>query len=213
MQLRTRTAVAAVAVASVVGGGVAGAILSGPATAVAQEAGTDDQVVVRDGHQTVGDVLADLVDEGVITQDQADVIGERLGAAHAERGLRGFGGRHLGAGLDELAGLLGMSVDDLGAAIRDGATIADVAADRNVDVQDVVDLFIAGARERLDAAVADGHLTSDEAAERLADIESRVTGMVNGDLDLMGRHGPGMRGFGERFDDDGDDTGVGDSGI
>jgi polyhydroxyalkanoate synthesis regulator phasin len=207
MRLRTRTAIAAFAVASVVGGGVAGAVLSGPATAAAQEIGIDDEIATTDGRQTMDDVLGDLVDEGIITQDQADVIGERLRAAHAERGSRGhLGGRHLGAGLEDVADLLGLSVDELTTALRDGASIADIASEQEVDVQDVIDLLVTEAGDRLDAAVADGHLTADEAAERLAEIEARITDMVNGELELMGRHGRGLRGFGDRFDGNVDDA-------
>lgn len=205
MRARTRTAVAAAAVASVIGGGVAGAVLAGPATAVAQQTDAEDLVAVDD-HQTVEDVLADLVEEQVITQEQADTIGERLRAAHAGGGPHEHFGRgpHLGAGLDDVAGVLGMSVADLAVALQDGASIADVAADRGVDVASVIAVLVENAQARLDAAVTDGKLTADEAAEELAEIESRVTDMVNGDLESIDRLGPSRRGFGERFDVDGD---------
>lgn len=204
MKFRTRTSIAAVAVASVIGGGVAGAVLTGPAAAIAQETEADDDAaVVSEGFQTLEEVLADLVDEGVITQQQADVVGERLQEARPERGFRhGMGRGFIGGGLEDVAETLGMSVEDLGAALRDGSSIADIAAANSVDVQDVVDVLVAQAQERLDAAVADGHLTGDEAAERAAEIETRITEMVNGELEF-GRRGGHGRGFGgSPFDGD-----------
>ena len=130
MKFRTRTSIAAVAVASVIGGGVAGAVLTGPAAAIAQETDAeDDAAVVSEGFQTLEEVLADLVDEGVITQEQADVVGERLQEARPERGARhGIGRGFIGGGLTDVAETLGMSVEDLGAALMDGSSIADIAA-------------------------------------------------------------------------------------
>ena len=200
MKIRTRTSIAAVAVASVVGGGVAGAVLAGPTTAIAQEA-EDGTTVISDGFTTIEEVLAQLVDEGVITQDQANTVGERLQEARPRHGFGGRMGHGFGGGLEDVAALLGVSVDDLGSALMDGSSLADVAADNNVDVQAVIDLLVANAQERLDAAVADGHLTADEAAERAAEIETRVTDMVNGEIE-MGRRGFGHRGFGDRFGSD-----------
>ena len=95
-----------------------------------------------------------------------------------------------------LADLLGIDVDELRTALRDGATLADLATDNGVDPQTVVDARVAEITERVDAAVADGRLTADEAAEKLADLEERVTTRVNegrperGDRMRDDRHGP-----------------------
>jgi polyhydroxyalkanoate synthesis regulator phasin len=198
MRFRTRSSIAAVAVASVIGGGVAGAVLTGPVAAVAQEAEVEaDPSVVSDSFQTIEDVLAELVDEGVITQEQADTVGERLEAARPHRGFRGNVGRgFIGGALDDVATTLGVTVEDLGAALREGSSLADIAAENNVDIQEVIDLFMAQAQERLDAAVADGRLTADEAAERATEIESNITAMVNGEMAFGHRGGFGHRGFG-----------------
>lgn len=211
MKFRTRTSIAAVAVASVIGGGVAGAVLTAPAAALAQETGVeDDGTVIADGFQTLEDVLSELVDEGVITQEQADAVGERLQEARPQRGFRGMGHGPIGGALEDVAEVLGLTVEDLSAALMDGSSLADAAAESNVDVQDVIDVLVAQAQEHLDQAVADGRLTADEATERAAEIETRITDMVNGDVDFGGRRGFGHRGHGPRaFDgsaNDGDVT-------
>ncbi len=187
MKIRTRTSIAAVAVASVIGGGVVGAVLTGPTAAIAQEA-EEESTVRPDRGSTIESVLADLVEDGVITQEQADAVAEALEDARPQRGFRGFHG--LGAVAEEIAATLDLTVDDLTEALRDGSSLADLAAQQGVEVDIVIGLLVEQAQERLDAAVEDGRLTADEAAERLGDIESKITEMVNGELE------PGRRGFG-----------------
>jgi polyhydroxyalkanoate synthesis regulator phasin len=197
MKIRTRTSIAAVAVASVIGGGVAGAVLTGPAVAVAQEA-EDETSVVADSVSTLDEVLAQLVEDGVITEAQADAVAEALEEARPQRGLRGF--RGIGPATEELAETLSLTVEGLRDALREGSSLADLASEQGIAVDTIVDQLVAQAQERLDAAVADGRLTADEAAERLENIEAKITEMVNGEL-TFGRRGfghdhRGPRGFG-----------------
>ena len=97
----------------------------------------------------------------------------------------GFGGR--GAGLDAAATALNMTADELRTELEGGKTIAQVAGEKGVDVQTVIDAMVADASAKLDQAVADGKLTADEAAERKADLATHIADFVNN-----GRpHGPG----------------------
>jgi hypothetical protein len=84
-----------------------------------------------------------------------------------------------GPGIDAAAAALGMTREDLHAQLRDGKTIADVAKDKNVDVQKVIDAMVADANAHLDQAVADGHLTQAEADAKRADLSARITSLVN----------------------------------
>lgn len=192
MKIRTRVTVAAVAVASVIGGGVAGAVLTGPAAAVAQEA-EDETSTVTDPVGTVEDVLSGLVEEGVITEAQAEAVAEALEEARPKRAMRGF--RGIGSAIEEVADTLNLTVDELGDALRNGSSLADIAGVQGVPVATIVDQLVAEAQERLDAAVTDGRLTQDEADEKLADMETKITEMVNGELEFGRRgFGPGYRG-------------------
>jgi hypothetical protein len=109
--------------------------------------------------------------------------------ADAERPDRGPG--HRGAALDAAAEALGMTRADLVAALRDGKTIADVAAEKGVDVATVVDAMVAALEEELPSE---------------ADIRERVENLVeNGrpagpDRGFPGRGpgGPGAFGHGHR---------------
>jgi hypothetical protein len=108
------------------------------------------------------------------------------GHAHDFRDLaRAHRRLHQGAGA--LSEILGLEQGELRDALADGTTIAELAAEAGLTVQDVVDAMIAEASERLDAAVADGRIDADDAAEKLAEIEERATARVNGEMDLEQR--------------------------
>ena len=61
-----------------------------------------------------------------------------------------------------------------------------MAAAHDVDVQTVIDAFVAEATAHLDEAVENGRLTEAEAAERAADLEERITAHVNGEHPARG---------------------------
>jgi hypothetical protein len=77
---------------------------------------------------------------------------------------------------------LGVDEDELRSALEDGRTIAEVAEEQGVDVQDLVDDIVADLRQRLDKAVAEGSLTQEDADEILAGAEERATACVNGEM-------------------------------
>jgi hypothetical protein len=194
----------------------AGLLAVGPLRAVAQ----DDE-----GDESWFDSALDgLVDDGTITQAQADAVADALQEARPERpdfGPWGPGGWFATgvAILDEAADAIGIEEDELLAALRDGQTLAEVAESNGVDPQTVIDALVATTHERLDDAVADGRIEQDDADERLADATERITEFVNEGADFRKRFPrPGGDGgwFEDRwehrgpFDEDDDDTPEGD---
>lgn len=133
------------------------------------------------------DTLQPLIDDGTLTQEQADKViaalqDARPFAGHGPGGGPGFGGHergHMFFGLDTAATALGVSTEDLRTALADGKSIADVAADQGVDVQTVIDALVAEASSHLDQAVTDGKLTAEEAATRKTEITEKITELVN----------------------------------
>jgi len=95
--------------------------------------------------------------------------------------VRGHGGRvcHLGAKLHAAARALNMSVEDLRTQLRGGKTIAAVAREKGVDVQEVIDAMVADANQHIDQAVKDGRLTAEQAARRKQNLSERITRKVN----------------------------------
>jgi hypothetical protein len=99
-----------------------------------------------------------------------------------------------GRGLDAAAEAIGIDVDDLRTALRDGQTIAEVAAANGVDAQTVIDAMLADLGEKLAEQVAAGDLTQEEADERLAGAEAKITAHVNGEAPARPEGGRPPRG-------------------
>ncbi|MGB7878074.1 MAG: hypothetical protein WBL31_04865 [Ilumatobacteraceae bacterium] len=161
---------------------------SAPAALVQQteETPTDDDIRPDPG---VGlrETLQALVDEGTLTSEQADAVTAYLVENRPERGERGEEGRHghpgrafgRGVASEALTDLLGIDGEELRTQLRDGATLAEIAADQGVEVQAVIDELVAEVEERVTNAVENGRIDQTEADEKLADAESRITDMVN----------------------------------
>ncbi len=171
-------------------GGVAGVALGSPGLSGAQEETTttvpDTPAAPDEGSHRPGDwieeTLAPLVEAGTITQAQADAVTKALVDARPEGGPGGpHGHGRMGVRLEAAAAALGMTEDELRTALRDGSSLAEVAAARKVDVQKVIDALVADATTRLDEKVSSGDLTQEEADQRKADLTERITAMVNGE--------------------------------
>jgi cell division FtsZ-interacting protein ZapD len=94
-------------------------------------------------------------------------------------------------GLADLAEAIGISTDDLRAALRDGQTLAEVAEANDVDPQQLVDVLVANGTERLDSAVAAGRIDQATADERKASLPDRAADLVNGELERNPHRHPG----------------------
>ena len=124
----------------------------------------------------LNETLKPLVDAGTITQAQADAVVSALKAdmpAHGERGGKG------GQSLEIASQALGMSVEELHTALDGGQTLAQVASDKGVNVQVIIDALVAERTTHINQEVADGELTQAEADEKLAEVTQKVTDMVN----------------------------------
>lgn len=188
MRTTTKRTIAAVAVAAAAVGGVAGSALSSPTAAVAQETESTDDEARPSRETAIQDVLSTLVTDGVITRAQADAVTDALVENLPERGHhRGF--RH-GVRMETVATIIGIDVQELMEALRDGSTIAEVAAANGSSADAVINGLVAEANERIDEAVAEGKLSADQAAEAKANAAERIEAMVNGEFE------PHRRGFG-----------------
>jgi polyhydroxyalkanoate synthesis regulator phasin len=150
---------------------ISGAQTADPATTATAPAGRPDHSA------RFAETLAPLVADGTITQTQSDAVVAELVANGPKGGMRGGG--H-GPGLDVAAQALGMTTDELHTALDGGSTLAQVAADKGVDVQVIVDALVASARNHIAQEVTDGEITQEQADQKLADVDQRVTDMVNG---------------------------------
>ena len=189
-----RKVIASLATSAMLLGGAAGVTI-GPAGAQDEEAPSEEAPDERPERGTrLREALDGLVSLGVLTQEQADTVFdtlmETLSSGDRPGGNRP-GGRHGsgGAALGTAAEAIGIEVEDLREAVRDGSTIAEIAEENGVDPQQVIDALVAQANERIDQALADGRFDEAEADEKRSEIEQRVTDLVNGDLERPERPG------------------------
>ncbi len=158
------------------GGDTDGGDTDGGSTAEDDTSGEDRQAARADG---LADVVAPLVSDGTLTQEQADAVSDALIESGPQsndggpgEGAQG-GGRHgggpgsergestegqgRGAGLEAAAEVLGLDAADLRAQLAEGdTTLAEIAAEQGVDPQAVIDALSDEANQRITSMVQDG---------------------------------------------------------
>lgn len=110
--------------------------------------------------QAMEAALAQAVEEGIITQEQAD----RMPSADEMQSRR-----YLASYLDRnalLAQALGMTLDELEAAYADGETMSSLMTQKGLDAAAVRDGVMAARKAALAEAVADGVITQEQADGR-----------------------------------------------
>lgn len=144
--------------------------------------------------------LNEAVAAGRITQAQADAILANLKItlpAHLQvrpvAGLKnrafgfGFGGRgrghggsrggfgvYAGAPLNTIATSLNMTVAELVTELREGKSVADVAAAKGVALDAVINAIVAEQTTRLNAAVTAGRITQEQADTAIANLKENL---------------------------------------
>ncbi|HEU4703018.1 MAG TPA: hypothetical protein VFS37_11095 [Conexibacter sp.] len=151
-----------------------------------------------------GDQLDQAVEDGKLTQEQADQIKQRIardglplggplggpGHGHGFGGPGGPGRGPFGAGLDAAAGYLGLTEAQLARRLRNGSTLAQVARAQGKSVDGLAQALVDAAKRRLDRAVDDGHLTDQQRDRILRELKEHVDELVNGRAPgPLGRHG------------------------
>ena len=131
--------------------------------------------------ERIREALQNLVDDGTISAAQADAVAADLASSLPHPGPGGPGWHHRRPGFDGevLAGLLGIDVETLRSDLRNGMTVAEIAAEQGVDAQTVIDSLVAEAKAHLDLSVESGRLTQEEADAKLAEVTERITDFVN----------------------------------
>jgi hypothetical protein len=144
-------------------------------------------------------VLDEAVKDGWLTQEQADQMANRLGDGSGDGMMgpggpgKGFMGPHMGGRGDSLVSVaaeqLGMTAQDLMTELRNGATIADVAKEKNVDPQAIIDAYATQLKVKLDQSVADGKITQKMADATLEQATTRAAEQVNNAWTMPGPDG------------------------
>ncbi|HEX7462926.1 MAG TPA: hypothetical protein VF317_12210 [Dermatophilaceae bacterium] len=173
--------------------GAVGAVAITPASAT-----TSDNVVTS-RLAGIKSALSGLVTNGTLTQAQADKVAGTLESQLPMRGMGGMGGRSGGMGMtqthDAAAKALGMTSDELYAAVQGGKSLADVAKDQKVSVDSLVKAMVAAAESELATDVKEGTITQAQADTMKSSLTAHITDQVNGVRPGRGQ-GRGMGGAG-----------------
>ena len=115
------------------------------------------------GRRILADALAELVANGTLTQEQADAVTAEVRERAADRPHLGL--RLLHNGREIAAETIGIELDALRQALRDGQSIADVAEANGVAPDAVVVALVEAGNAALDELVANGRIDEERAAE------------------------------------------------
>ena len=173
------------------------AVLSTPGAAEAQnnEEATPEDETARAVPPALSEILSDLVEEQVITQEQADRIAAEIrdrGVHFGRHGHRFRGPAGLAAKA-EIAEILGLTAEELRDALGDGKTLGEIA-DETGTRQELIEGLVAAGNGRIDAALEAGRITEDEAAELRGRVTERVEDLITRKFPDHGFRGRGFRG-------------------
>ena len=188
--IRIAKTLAAVLALALAGISIGALVMAVPDEVIAQEESETEAEGATARTRPIRDALEGLVDDGVITPEQADAVAEAL--AERKPGFRLLGGPGL---VTTVAESIGIDPEDLVTALEGGDTIAEVASANGVDPQVVIDELVTAQNELIAAAVEAGRLSEERAEELRAQSTERAEALVSGELKLRlgngGRQGPG----------------------
>jgi uncharacterized protein YidB (DUF937 family) len=140
-----------------------------------------------------GNLDAEKAEE--IKSNAPDRVRERIESGRPED--RGQEGKHGPRGLgnhEEMQGIiadtLGLSTEELQSELESGKTVAQLAEEKGVSVDAVVDAITAKINESIDQAVADGNLDAEKAEEIKSGAPDKVRDRIENGPPERG-HGPG----------------------
>jgi len=156
---------------------------------LAANLGVDQSTLTTALDTTRKQMLDEAVQQGKITQEQADKISSRengcfcgLGFLNGKfkghgnfkrEGLKGQGFPGIGRNLDGLADVLGMTADELKAEMQSGKKIGQIAAEHGMTADQLRQKMIELKKDEISRAVADGKMTQDQADKILQKLEQR----------------------------------------
>jgi uncharacterized protein (DUF433 family) len=131
--------------------------------------------------EAAGVRIAQALADGKITQEQADVMQERIADGMFPNRGGMFAGFHPA---ENIAEFLGMSLEDVKAALDGGQTVAELLESRGKTMDDLKGYGQSQAQDRMQQALTDGRITQEQADRMMERIASGHP-----------QSGPGARGF------------------
>lgn len=120
-------------------------------------------------------LLVALVPAMVQAEEQDDYYGYYGGAGWCHSGTYGSAALSDRTTLNKVAGVLGLTSAKLNARLRSGDTVADIAAEKKVDLQKVVDAALARHKDLLQRQVKSEYITQSRADAILGQMQEGTT--------------------------------------
>jgi len=157
---------------------------------LAANLGVDQDKVTAALEATKKQMLDEAVQQGKITQEQADKIsssvkgglcggfgylnGKFRGQGNFKgEGFKGHGYGIKGRNLDDIANVLGMTTDELNAEIQSGKNIGQIVTECGMTVEEFHEKMLELKKAEISQAVADGKMTQEQADKILQKLEQR----------------------------------------
>ncbi|MED1917883.1 hypothetical protein P4V64_21425 [Bacillus thuringiensis] len=171
--------------------------------AEAQGVSVDDLVALLVKQQKAN--LKEAVTAGKLTQEQADKMNENASERVKEMVQNTHQGRGPGKGMgfeknnEELLSLLKLDADKLKEEQKARKSLATIAKEQGVEVDDVIELLVDQQEAKLKEAVEAGKLTQEQADKRSEELTAMVQKMVDGSFEkvVFPRHEKGKKDQGE----------------
>jgi len=159
-----------------------GSTVFAPGAVDAQESDSTESTGSGTAQERWLEFLQPLVEDGTLTDTQAEAVADHLASALPGRHGR-FVGRIPGLMLfAEAAEIIGIEPDDLREALADGSTLAEVAEANGVEPETLIDGLLAALEEKLDELVESEKLTEEKASEILENAPDRIENFVNAEV-------------------------------
>lgn len=138
---------------------------------VASEHGVALNTIVDQMVDARAERLQDLIDDGYLTQQEADTVLNTMRSRITERLQEPWETK---SPVAIVANTLGITSEELITSVRDGKTVAEIAAEQGVDLDTVVDALAEPMVERLQDRVDGGLMTQEEADSMEIVMRARI---------------------------------------
>lgn len=138
-------------------------------------------LAVLAGDKTVNQALSELVADGTLNQMQADAVRAKIAedsskGAKACEGLALLKASGVGKAVEQLLGMTGQQIQ---AAFKNGQSLTEMAAAKNVDRATLVKTINDALDATIDKLATDGKISTAQAATMKADVATRVDKLVD----------------------------------
>jgi uncharacterized protein (DUF433 family) len=171
---------------------------------IAESEGVSASDVVDEALSIRKELLAEKVEDGTITQEQADEMLENMQSRLSEhvestdqRGPRGRGMGHRAAGgvVREMSDLTGLSAQEILERRQSGESFEAIAESKGVSADELISAALKTAGEHIARAVEERGLPQEQADEMLKNLEAHLTEIIASTDELpappSGGRGPG----------------------